>query len=234
MGADRAAHPAGQAGRFVDWAQRVFGRVVEIVKRSDAARGFVVPPKRRIVERTFLAGQVPAAEQGLRDADRKRRGEGPDREDQPDAPPAEAGLIRLLEHVLTCFMPRPLRYLWAFPTTCLGLLFVPPALLGRGRALIVRGVIEVHGGPAAWFLKRCVPLPGGAAAMTLGHVVLGRDAPSLDRSRDHERAHVRQCERWGPFFLPAYLLAAAYAHFPAPDPYLDNPFEREAYGKNDE
>ena len=49
--------------------------------------------------------------------------------------------------------------------------------------------------------------------MTLGHVVLGLDRDALEWSRDHERVHVRQCERWGPLFLPAYLLASAYLWF---------------------
>ena len=42
----------GYAGQFVEWARRAFGRTVEIVRRPDAA-GFVVLPKRWIVERTF-------------------------------------------------------------------------------------------------------------------------------------------------------------------------------------
>ena len=42
----------GYAGRFVDWAIGWYGRVIEIVKRSDA-HNFVVLPKRWIVERTF-------------------------------------------------------------------------------------------------------------------------------------------------------------------------------------
>lgn len=42
----------GYAGAFVDWTRRYWGRVVEIVKRSDMHR-FVVLPKRWIVERTF-------------------------------------------------------------------------------------------------------------------------------------------------------------------------------------
>lgn len=40
------------AGAFVIWARQQYGRLVEIVKRSDAHR-FVVLPKRWIVERTF-------------------------------------------------------------------------------------------------------------------------------------------------------------------------------------
>ena len=127
-------------------------------------------------------------------------------------------------------LSRALIYLWTLPTTCLGLLFVPPAWCGGGRVSVVRGVIEVSGGPVAWFLRRCVPIPGGAAAMALGHVVIGWDAGALESSRDHERVHVRQAERWGPLFVPVYLLASALAYCRGRDPYLDNPFEREAYG----
>ena len=68
--------------------------------------------------------------------------------------------------------------------------------------------------------------------MTLGHVVLGRDLMALNFSRAHERIHVRQCERWGPLFLPAYLLASAWLWLRGRDPYLDNPFEREAYAND--
>ena len=66
--------------------------------------------------------------------------------------------------------------------------------------------------------------------MTLGHVVLGRDRASLERSRGHERVHVRQCERWGPLFLPAYGMASLIVKLRGGDAYRDNPFEREAYG----
>jgi hypothetical protein len=125
---------------------------------------------------------------------------------------------------------RVLMYLWALPTTCLGLCFVPVAMLSGGGWQVVAGVLEVHGGAVAWLLEHATLLPGGASAMTLGHVVLGRDRAALESSRDHERVHVRQCERWGPLFLPAYILASAYLWIRRKDPYLDNPFEREAYG----
>jgi putative transposase len=42
----------GYAGAFVLWAKQQYGRVVEIVKRSDLHR-FVVLPRRWVVERTF-------------------------------------------------------------------------------------------------------------------------------------------------------------------------------------
>ncbi len=65
--------------------------------------------------------------------------------------------------------------------------------------------------------------------MTLGHVVLARDELLHDLTRSHERVHVRQCERWGPFFLPAYLLSSLWLAITRKNPYRDNPFEREAY-----
>ena len=65
--------------------------------------------------------------------------------------------------------------------------------------------------------------------MTLGHVVIGRDQQSLDVSRKHERAHVRQCERWGPLFIPAYLGCSLVLLLCRRDAYHENPFEIEAY-----
>jgi hypothetical protein len=126
-------------------------------------------------------------------------------------------------------MMQLLRYLWALPNTLIGLVFVVPTLLSGGEAHCVRGVIELHGGLAATFLRYCTLLPGGASAMTLGHVVLGKTAWLLDATRTHERVHVRQCERWGPLFLPAYLLSSLVIYVRGGRPYLDNPFEREAY-----
>lgn len=43
----------GYAGKLVKWAKRHYGWTLKIVKRSDMIRGFVVLPKRWIVERTF-------------------------------------------------------------------------------------------------------------------------------------------------------------------------------------
>ncbi len=43
----------GYAGKLVDWTKTLGGWVLEIVKRSDDVIGFVVLPKRWIVERTF-------------------------------------------------------------------------------------------------------------------------------------------------------------------------------------
>jgi hypothetical protein len=127
------------------------------------------------------------------------------------------------------FVLRMLTYLWALPTTMFGLLFVPLALFSRGGVRVVSGVIEVHGGIVDFFLRRCTLLPNGASAMTLGHVVLGRDQFLLDATRDHERVHVKQAERWGPLFIPAYLTASIVQWARGKRAYDDNPFEREAF-----
>lgn len=120
------------------------------------------------------------------------------------------------------------RYLWALPYTLLGLLFAVVVLLTRGRTQAVDGVLELHGRFASWFLSRCIPLKGGALALTLGHVVIGRDEDALAATRAHERAHVRQYERWGPVFLPAYAVASLWAYFSQTGAYAGNFFERDA------
>ena len=120
------------------------------------------------------------------------------------------------------------RYIWASPNSLIGLLFVPGAVFGHGGVQIVDGVLEVHGPFIAWVLRHCIPLPGGAWAITFGHVVLGRDTEALSATRAHERVHVRQYERWGPGFIPAYLLAAVWGLVTGAGGYHGNVFEREA------
>lgn len=124
-------------------------------------------------------------------------------------------------------------YLWTAPTSALGLMFfipIPvPARYGRVGKRIVDGVLELHGGAVTLFLRHGTLLRGGASAMTLGHVVLGLDQAALDRTRSHERVHVRQAERWGPLFIPAYLFASLFAWIRGRHPYLGNRFEREAF-----
>jgi hypothetical protein len=96
----------------------------------------------------------------------------------------------------------------------------------------VDGVYELHGPVIAWLLQNGTLLKRGASAITLGHVVLGRDRETLARTRIHERIHVRQYERWGPLFLPVYLLASLFVLLRGGHPYWDNPFEKEAYARS--
>ena len=122
-----------------------------------------------------------------------------------------------------------LRYAWAAPNTLLGLVFGALILCGRGaRVRVVGGVLEFGGGALAWLARRW-PRAVRFDAITFGHVVLGVNAFALARTRAHERVHVRQYERWGALFLPAYLGASAWLWLRGRDAYRDNPFEREAY-----
>ena len=123
---------------------------------------------------------------------------------------------------------RALRYAWSVPNSALGAVLVVAALVSGGKVSVVAGVLEAHGGAVALFLRRMVPLRGGASAMTLGHIVVGRDSNCLERTRAHERAHVRQCESWGPFFVPAYVIASVVAVLRGRHYYRDNRFEIEA------
>ena len=120
---------------------------------------------------------------------------------------------------------RTLLYVWAGPTTLVGLLAGGLTLATRGSVQHRRGALEFHGGFAHWFLSRQIV---SASAMTLGHVILGRDPFCLERCRDHEQAHVRQVERWGPLFLPAYASASLWAFLRGSNFYFDNWFERDA------
>lgn len=122
----------------------------------------------------------------------------------------------------------PLAYLWALPASLLGLLLAMPNLLGWGRVRRHTGVLEAWGGPMGWLLARRLPYSGPVAAITFGHVVLARDAFAHEQTRRHERAHVAQYERWGGLFLIAYPLASLWMALRGRDPYLDNPFERQA------
>jgi transposase len=58
----------GYAGRLVVWAATVLSLVVQIVKRTDDAKGFVLLPRRWVVERTF--GWLSKHRRTIRDYER--------------------------------------------------------------------------------------------------------------------------------------------------------------------
>jgi VIT1/CCC1 family predicted Fe2+/Mn2+ transporter len=116
-------------------------------------------------------------------------------------------------------------YVWAAPTTLVGLTVGLLTLGSGGRVQRRQGALEFHGGFTTWLLEHALVR---ASAMTLGHVILGRDAWCLDDCREHEQAHVRQVERWGGFFLPAYVLASLVAWARGRHYYYDNWFECDA------
>jgi hypothetical protein len=114
-------------------------------------------------------------------------------------------------------------YLWPLPYTLFGFAC---GLLLAGRFQYLDGVFEIHSPAIASVLKR---FPVAANAVTFGHAVLARDNEILRLTRQHERVHVRQYERWGIVFVPAYLLASAFLYLQGKDGYRDNPFEKQAY-----
>jgi hypothetical protein len=123
----------------------------------------------------------------------------------------------------TPFFLRLLLYAWAAPTTLVGLIAGLLTLCTGGSVQRRRGTLEFYGGLSRWFAD-CF----GFWAMTLGHVIIGRDPLCLEFCRNHEQAHVRQVERWGVAFIPAYLLASLLAWWQGGHYYFDNWFERDA------
>lgn len=117
---------------------------------------------------------------------------------------------------------------WALPWTLFGLLLGCLGLLTGGQVQRVGRVIEFCGGGVAWLLVNS-PLIGGASAITFGHVVLAQTLGDLNTCREHELVHVRQYQRWGLLFIPAYLTMSAIRWLQGRHPYFDNPFEVEAY-----
>jgi hypothetical protein len=120
-----------------------------------------------------------------------------------------------------------LRYAWAAPATAVGLLGALAAVACGANAAIVDGVLEVSGGRLGRAATR-LPAELRFSAITFGHVVLGTDAALLECVRRHERAHVRQYERWGVLFFPLYAGASLLAWLNAQRPYWHNHFERQA------
>ena len=123
-----------------------------------------------------------------------------------------------------------LLWLWAFPWTLFGLALGGLGLLTGGGVRRVGLVLEFYGGFVRWFLET-IPLVKNASAVTFGHTVLGLDARVLEEVRAHEFVHVRQYERWGPLFVPAYIFFWCLLWWRGKHPYFDNPFEVEAYTK---
>jgi hypothetical protein len=125
---------------------------------------------------------------------------------------------------------RLLAYTWAAPYSLVGLFIGTVAMLFGGRARLREGALEFGGGRLGTLLSR-LSAPFSFSAITFGHVILGTDLAALAAARAHEQVHVRQYERWGPLFIPAYLLSSFVQLVRGRRPYLDNRFEREAYSQ---
>ena len=121
-----------------------------------------------------------------------------------------------------------LRIIWAAPWSLFGLGIGGLGLISGGRIRRKGRVLEIWGGCLPKVLK-VFPFFSGSPVATYGHVVLGRSDCYLDACREHQMIHVRQYERWGVLFVPAYLFCSLALWFLGKRPYYDNPFEREAF-----
>jgi hypothetical protein len=122
---------------------------------------------------------------------------------------------------------------WASPYSAIGLLLGLAVVVAGGRMQAREGALEFGGGHLGRMVSR-LPRPYCFSAITLGHVILGTDRAALAAARAHEQVHVRQYERWGVFFVPAYLLSSLVQLALGRRPYRDNRFEREAFSKGHE
>ena len=129
---------------------------------------------------------------------------------------------------ITAPMLQILRYVWPLPWTLVGLTAAALVRLGGGQWQRRDGALEAFGG-AAGRLARRLPAPMRFDAITLGHVIIAVDRQAADGARCHEHVHIRQYERWGALFVPAYLAASVWQGLRGGAPYRDNVFEREAY-----
>lgn len=112
-----------------------------------------------------------------------------------------------------------LGYVWAAPCSAVGLVPAALILLSGGSAMIRSGVLEIA------VSRIAVTTPFYFGAITLGHVVIGRDERVLEQVRIHELEHVRQYECWGLFFFLAYPASSLYQLLRGRNPYWFNHFE---------
>ena len=128
-------------------------------------------------------------------------------------------------------MNRLLGYAWASPNTAVGIFLGGLGMLLGAGARIVEGAIEFSGGRlGALLASSAIGCP--FRAVTLGHVILGTDAATLDCARSHEQVHVRQYERWGIAFFPAYAASSVWQWLRGRRAYWDNHFEVEARSRS--
>jgi len=96
--------------------------------------------------------------------------------------------------------------IWVFLGTAPGLILSQGDVIQEFKVGNAKIVEVAYGSNADNFLKNL-----GKAAITLGHIVIVRQDRVTDARIRHEMVHVKQWERYGPFFYIAYPLA--FLHF---------------------
>lgn len=123
-------------------------------------------------------------------------------------------------------------YLWAAPCSLAGLTVGLVAIALGAKARIRDGTLQLVGGRLISGIS-ALPTRLRILAFTYGHVIFAVDEAALDAYRAHELVHVRQYERWGPLFPPAYIASSLFQRLKGRDPYFANRFEREARESED-
>lgn len=117
---------------------------------------------------------------------------------------------------------RGFRRAWRWPNDALGRLAAATVRGARRREIRGASIVE---DPRFDRLFRLVP--NHPTAMTFGSTVVARR--HLDEATvSHELTHVDQYGRFGPLFLPLYLLGAAWGLLRHRESYVGNPFEKQA------
>jgi len=124
--------------------------------------------------------------------------------------------------------PIRLRDLWrAFPGDLMGLMVMRgcgiDAPTRQVRSGDVTAVMVEDPRVERWFRIHLMPV----RAQTVGRHVFAREPVSAEVLA-HECEHIRQWERFGPFFLVVYLCSSAIAFLRGGRPYWDNHFEAAA------
>ena len=128
--------------------------------------------------------------------------------------------------------PKFAKLLWASPCSVVGLALTMGIVLFGGRARLRAGALEVtyrQSQAGCGNLARALPFRG----IVFGHVILAVTAEDLRNIGPHERVHVEQYERWGPFFFVAYGASSLWQLFNARSPYWSNHFEVQARERSD-
>lgn len=122
---------------------------------------------------------------------------------------------------------RAVQYLWAAPCSIAGLAVAVPLVLAGGRLAWSSGALEVtwrDGEAQCGRLARALPFRG----IVFGHVIVAVTREALALIGPHERVHVGQYERWGPFFFLAYGASSLWQLLNGRRAYRDNVFEVQA------
>ncbi|MFL5767745.1 MAG: hypothetical protein ACJ758_07870, partial [Actinomycetota bacterium] len=98
-------------------------------------------------------------------------------------------------------MEHPLGFVWTLPNTLLGL--VAGSLTFQWPRVMEGALVFDRGPRGLTSLMRSFD----RTAMTVGYVIVSSE-PVEGTLLRHEQHHIRQYDRWGPFFIPAYLLLA--------------------------